>query len=178
MHIRDTRTSGNHQRRVRRYSATAIAGLAVMLGQCAPQQCAPAPPPPAAAPAGVVEQVAQATNQRRTEQGLAPLAINQAIVNAAQAHSNDQAARDTMSHTGSDGSNAGQRISRQGYTWSAWGENVAAGYTDAASVVAAWMNSPPHRDNILNSAFVEIGVGLAYAADGTPYWTQVFARPG
>ena len=33
-----------------------------------------------------------------------------------------------MTHTGSDGSDAGQRISREGYRWSAWGENVAMGY--------------------------------------------------
>ena len=37
-----------------------------------------------------------------------------------------------MTHTGSDGSDAGQRISREGYRWSAWGENVAVGYPHAA----------------------------------------------
>ena len=39
------------------------------------------------------------------------------------------------------------------------------------------MNSPLHRDNILRTSVTQIGVGLAYAADGSPYWTQVFAAP-
>ena len=40
------------------------------------------------------------------------------------------------------------------------------------------MNSPGHRANILNGNVTEIGVGLAHAADGAPYWTMVLARPG
>ena len=105
------------------------------------------------------------------------MSVDQRLTNAAQAHSADQAARDTMSHTGSDGSNAGTRISRQGYGWRAWAENVAMGYPDGASVTTAWMNSPGHRANILSASVTQIGVGLAYAADGSPYWTQVFAAP-
>ena len=95
---------------------------------------------------------------------------------AAQLHSQDQAARKTMSHVGSDGSRAGDRITRAGYAWRSWGENVAAGYGTAESVMAAWMNSPGHRANIL-SGNTEIGLGLAYASNGVPYWTQVFATP-
>ena len=83
-----------------------------------------------------------------------------------------------MSHTGSDGSNPGDRIARAGYRFSAWAENVAMGYPDAASVMDGWMNSPGHRANILSGNVTEIGVGLAYAADGAPYWTMVLARPG
>ena len=51
------------------------------------------------------------------------------------------------------------------------------GYPDAASVMDGWMNSPGHRANILSGNVTQIGVGLAYAADGSPYWTMVFARP-
>lgn len=168
------------RRRWRTYSVTGVIGLTALAGQCAPQQCAPAPPAQAPAP-GAVQQVLDITNQRRAENGLPALGLNQALVNAAQAHSADQAARNTMTHSGSDGTNAAQRIARQGYGWSAWAENVAAGYADATSVMNGWMNSRGHRENILDVrgyGFSEIGIGLAYAADGTPYWTQVFARPG
>ena len=89
----------------------------------------------------------------------------------------DQAARNLMSHTGSDGSNAATRLDRQGYAWQAWGENVAMGYRDAPSVMQGWMGSDGHRRNILSRTVTQIGVGLAYATDGTPYWTQVFAAP-
>jgi uncharacterized protein YkwD len=94
---------------------------------------------------------------------------------AAAVHSADQAARNQMTHTGSDGSNAGDRISAAGYQAGTWGENVAAGYTSASSVVAGWMGSSGHRANILNPAFTQIGVASATAADGTRYWTMVLA---
>jgi uncharacterized protein YkwD len=81
----------------------------------------------------------------------------------------------TMTHTGSDGSNAGTRIARAGFAAGAWGENVAAGYGSAASVVTGWMGSTGHRENILNGAFTQIGVGYALGSDGTPYWTMVLA---
>ena len=47
----------------------------------------------------------------------------------------------------------------------------------ADAVMAAWMNSPGHRANILNGTFTQIGIGLAYAADGTPYWAMELGRP-
>lgn len=54
------------------------------------------------------------------------------------------------------------------------GENIAAGYRSAASVVRAWLNSPGHRANILNPDFTRIGLGLAAGAGGTRYWVQDF----
>ena len=152
---------------------------ALSLAQCAPSQCAPTPAPaPAPAPFGVVQQVVDITNARRAEHGLPALGLNGLLTNAAQAHSADQAAANTMSHTGTDGSSPGDRIARAGYRFSAWGENVAAGYPDAASVMDGWMNSAGHRANILNGTFTEIGIGLAHAANGAPYWTMELARPG
>ena len=68
------------------------------------------------------------------------------------------------------------RLARVGFSWRAAAENVASGQTTAGSVMAAWMNSPGHRSNIL-STNTRIGVGFAVAADGRRYWTQVFATP-
>ena len=170
------------------FGVTALIGV----GAVAPalQQCDPPPPPPSTTtttptttttaptpPSSQVEQVVMITNQRRAENGRALLSMNVALNNAAQGHSNYQASINTMTHTGAGGTNAGQRIAAAGYSWSAWGENVAYGYPDAASVMNAWMNSSGHRANILNGNFTEIGVGLAYASDGRPYWTMVLARP-
>ena len=135
--------------------------------------CAPATP----APASTQQQVVAITNQRRAEHGLAALSINTTLTGAAQAHDNDQASDDTMSHTGTDGSNPGTRIIRSGYPVAAWGENVAGGYGTADTVMVAWMNSPGHRANILNATFTQIGIGLAYAPDGTPYWAMELGRP-
>jgi uncharacterized protein YkwD len=90
----------------------------------------------------------------------------------AAAHSADQAARKTMSHTGSDGSNAGQRLTRLGVTWSSWGENVGAGFNDPATLLQAWLASPTHRPTVLSTTYTRIGTGVATASDGTRYWTM------
>ena len=81
---------------------------AMTFGSCSPQ-CAPPPPAPAS---GAVQQVVDLTNARRAENGLPALGVNGSLINAAQGHSNDQAASNNMTHTGSDGSNPGQRIAR------------------------------------------------------------------
>lgn len=168
-------------------AALAVAALSPVLRQCDPAPtptpppatapAPPTPPPPAPEPSDVAQQVVDITNQRRAEQGLAPLTLNGLLGDAAQGHANDQAARGRMTHTGSDGSNAGQRITRTGYRWRAWGENVASGYADATAVMNGWMNSSGHRANILNATFTEIGIGIAYSSGGRPYWTMVLARP-
>lgn len=82
-----------------------------------------------------------------------------------------------MTHSGNDGSTVALRVDRVGYPWTTVAENVAVGYPDTASVMAAWMASDGHRGNIL-SANTHIGVGRAYDADGLPCWTQVFASLG
>jgi uncharacterized protein YkwD len=139
-----------------------------------PPPTAPPPPPPPP-PASTSSDAVALTNQERANAGLSPLNANGALNTAAAVHSADQAARNQMTHTGSDGSNAGGRISAAGYQPGTWGENVAAGYSSASSVVAGWMGSSGHRANILNPAFTQIGVASATAADGTRYWTMVLA---
>lgn len=130
--------------------------------------------PPAQTPQ---DRVVQLVNERRGEAGLAPVSVSGQLTTAAQNHSADQARTGVMSHTGSDGSNTGTRISRTGYRYRTYGENVAAGYGSADAVMTAWMNSSGHRANILNGNFTQIGVGLAYKSDGTPFWTMVLAAP-
>lgn len=133
-------------------------------------QCAPAASSPQA-------EIITITNQRRAEAGVGPVTVDAILVGAAQRHSEDQARNDAMSHYGSDGSDAGSRIASSGYQGRGWGENVASGYTDAAAVMSGWMASPGHRVNVLNGAFTDVGIGLAYAADGTPYWTMELGQP-
>ncbi len=138
----------------------------------APTTAAPPPSNPGATPS---PDAVALTNQQRQAAGLPALATTSALTNAAAQHSQDQAGRSSMGHTGSDGSNAGQRISANGGSFSTWAENVAAGYGSASGVVDGWMNSPGHRANILNPAMTQVGVAVATSADGTPYWTMVLS---
>ena len=143
----------------------------------------PTPKPPAGWSAYEVR-VVELTNQERGYNGCSViLAMNDKLRLAAYGHSADMIARDFFSHTNPDGEGPSQRLAEVGYDWSAWGENIAAGYTSPEEVVAGWMGSSGHRANILNCNYTEIGVGYAYAADDPGaepyhhYWTQVFARP-
>jgi uncharacterized protein YkwD len=66
-----------------------------------------------------------------------------------------------------------------GYGWSTWGENIAGGSSTPASVVTGWLNSDGHCANLMNPAFVDLGVGYYHAPGSmwTHYWTQNFAAP-
>jgi uncharacterized protein YkwD len=113
----------------------------------------------------------------------AALAWNDQLFDAAAAHSQDMAANlKTLNHTGSDGSNAGQRMTRAGYSWSGWGENIAVNYPNAASVVDGWLKSTSgHCDNIMQARFTQFAVACVNGAWGNvasaPYYTMVLATP-
>ncbi|KAB1984249.1 CAP domain-containing protein [Streptomyces triticiradicis] len=139
---------------------------------------APKPPTTTAPAAGTatpasaaVARVVALVNSERAKVGCSPVTLNAKLSQAAQAHSADMASHNTMSHTGSDGSDPGQRITRAGYLWSTYGENVAYGYSTPEQVMAGWMASAGHKRNILDCGFKEIGVGVAQPGN---YWTQDF----
>ncbi|WP_328475959.1 CAP domain-containing protein [Streptomyces sp. NBC_00377] len=136
---------------------------------------APKPPATTAPATGTatptVTRVVALVNSERAKVGCSPVTLNAKLSQAAQAHSADMASHNTMSHTGSDGSDPGQRITRAGYLWSTYGENVAYGYSTPEQVMAGWMASAGHKRNILDCGFKEIGVGVAQPGN---YWTQDF----
>lgn len=114
-------------------------------------------------------------NEERKKYGLAPLCANQKLNDAAQRHSDDQAAHNFLDHTGTDGTSVSDRITQASYEWSEVAENVAAGQADVKSVMKSWMNSPGHRENILGD-YTMFGTAYAYNADATVHhhWTQEF----
>ena len=97
---------------------------------------------------------------------------NDRLASAAAQHNLDMAETGELNHTGSDGSNAGDRLERNGYRWRSYGENIASGFTSMSAVLQAWIDSPGHCRNIMNESFEEIGIDR----QGN-YWTQVFASP-
>ena len=134
-------------------------------------------PAAAAEPAApeLLARVVELTNLERQQAGLAPLAPNPNLAQAAQGYADVLAFGDCFAHTCGPVPDFAQRLGDAGYAgWTALGENIAAGQPSPEDVVAAWMASPGHRANILNPAYTEIGVG---AAVGGPYgrnWTQEF----
>jgi uncharacterized protein YkwD len=123
--------------------------------------------------------VLELVNQERAKLKLPALKAQSQLAAAARAHSADMACSNYFSHTGLNGSTAASRITQQGYKWSAMGENIAAGSSTPEGVVQQWMNSAPHKANILSPNYTDIGVGYAYSSASTykHYWTLDFAKP-
>ena len=111
-------------------------------------------------------QVYKATNSSREGSNLAKLQLNRAMSKVARRHSLAMARAGELFHT------TDVSVYLNGVEWNAWGENV--GYTpgDVASLQQAFMNSPPHRENILNGSFHHTAIG-AVRVDGT-LWVTVF----
>jgi len=135
---------------------------------------AAAGPTPRYSPTGMVSyEIFMATNEVRTEAGCPPLRADTELIIASVRQSGYMAATGRFTHVGADGSTFVTRAHEAGYEQPS-GENIAWGFADPADVMAAWLASPPHRANILNCDAKSIGAGVRFAADGTPYYTQVF----
>jgi uncharacterized protein YkwD len=96
----------------------------------------------------------------------------------ARAHSADMAARGFFSHDTPEGLNPVHRLQRAGVAGFALaGENV--GQTNRPGpneeILEGWKRSPVHRQNLTAGPFNATGVGIARAADGTLFYTQLYA---
>lgn len=121
----------------------------------------------------VEQELVNLVNKQRAAAQLPALRVNARLLLAARNHSVNMARQGTGAHV-LDGKGPGERLRDVGYRARRWGENIAWGARTAQQVMAGWMQSPPHRANILQRGVDEIGVGMAVAGNGTPYWTQVF----
>jgi Cysteine-rich secretory protein family len=127
------------------------------------------------------------TNQIRQEQKLPALKVNAMLAKAARAFAQKVATSGKFSHD-ADGRTPVQRAESVGYKHCDIAENLAmdenAGGFDtgqlALQAIAGWMNSPPHRANILRATVSEIGVGVARAPGAKPKFISVelFGQPG
>ena len=122
-------------------------------------------------------------NEERTSRGMRRLRANAKLRRAADRHSRAMKARDFFDHTSPSGTTMLGRIKAAGYLRGAdafrVGENIAWGTQNLATpaeIVESWMESPGHRDNILNRRFRDIGVGLASGGQGAYYTTNFGTR--
>jgi uncharacterized protein YkwD len=105
---------------------------------------------------------------------------NATLARAALNHSVDMAEKDFVSHKGSDGEAVSYRAEEVGYSWITVGENISAGREDSEEVVAAWLQSPDHCENIMRKSYTEIGAACFHNKDTKykTFWTVVFGSPG
>lgn len=182
----------NLLRKIPRLSTPVKLAVCLALGlaaaSCLPeaswQQAAPVypqPPPTLAYPqpppsqgihflAEVEGEVLRLANAARYQQGLPPLAGDQALTGTARRHSGDMLARSFFSHVNPDGSSLSQRLPR-GYgpvlrqsgenIWMGSGQNTYDPRHLAGTIMTTLMASPGHRHNLLDPHYTHLGVGVA-----------------
>jgi hypothetical protein len=108
------------------------------------------------------------------------LKVNALLVQAAQAKANDMASKGYFSHVTPEGKTPWEWIKEAGYSYVYAGENLAVNFTESEDVNNAWLNSPGHRANIVNTKFTEIGIATAegmYNGRKATYVVQMFGTP-
>lgn len=147
---------------------------------------APVPPQPSApAPLGAVDlstleqKLYVLQNAFRNAQSLGSLQLDPRLVAIARMRAQDMVARNYFSHTAPTGETAFGLLSQAGYFYTIAGENIARNnYPDAESASIAmdgFLNSPSHKENVMDGRFKNVGIGVAVAPDGMKYFAVVFA---
>ena len=127
-----------------------------------------------------VQKVIDQTNQKRQQLGLVPLKYNSLLSESAIKKAQDMFANNYWAHTSPLGTTPWDFFKSVGYKYSVAGENLARDFYDTDSLMKAWMNSPTHRDNIINSKYQEIGIGVVNGILGgvkTTLVVQHFGTP-
>lgn len=106
------------------------------------------------------KQVIELTNTERQKLGLEPLVLNQNLAEAALAKGQDMFSDQYWSHTAPDGVEPWYFIKQAGYRYQVAGENLARDFANTENMILAWMASPTHRANIVNSKYDEIGIAV------------------
>ncbi len=116
-------------------------------------------------------------NVARESRGLPPLGSSAKLNAAAQNWTDAMVASGNFSE-----GDPGARASAAGFSWATVGENIATGYTTPRRVVAGWMQSPPHCQNILDPVYTVVGTGvdprpIRGFGRNSATWTQDFGLP-
>ncbi|WP_293863052.1 CAP domain-containing protein [uncultured Alsobacter sp.] len=149
----------------------ALAAFALLAGARADMATA-APRASATKPAS--DGSAAAVSRLRTAQGLSPVTADPALVRLARQQAEAMARAATMSHDV--GGSFRSRLAAGGVKAARAAENIGAGQTSLAQMLADWMTSPGHRDNLMMREATRIGLASVQGPGG-PYWALVIASP-
>lgn len=120
------------------------------------------------------------TNTERANNGVQHLQYNEQLSSAAYLKAQDMFARQYWAHNAPDGTTPWQWFAKVDYNYAYAGENLAKNFTTSSATIAAWMASPEHRKNMLDTHYSDIGLAVV---DGTLHGKQtklivaLFASP-
>jgi len=126
----------------------------------------------------LADQVLQLVNLERADEGLPPVVRNPALEKIADDYACRMITGDFFGHTDpADGYGPGDRAVVGKYAFYAVGENLAAGQQTPAEVMRVWMESPAHRDIILDEKWNDVGISVRQGGEYAIYWVQEFGAP-
>ncbi len=126
------------------------------------------------------DEVIKLTNEERAKNGLAPLAINAALSQAALAKAQHMFTEQYWAHVSPSGREPWDFIRNSGYAYTVAGENLARDFMQSNDMVSAWMASPTHRANIVGTEYEETGIAVINGelkGTETTLVVQLFGKP-
>jgi hypothetical protein len=127
-----------------------------------------------------IDEVVRATNETRASSGLKPLAYNEKLADAARRKAANMLSENYWAHNSPSGKSPWVWFKEAGYSYVFAGENLAKDFGDTGRMMNAWMASPTHKDNIINSKYTEIGIAVvpgSLEGKETVLVVQLFGAP-
>ncbi len=121
------------------------------------------------------EKMVNLINQERAKLRVEPVRVDPAMTAVAEAHAKDMFLRHYFSHVTPEGLNAGDRLEKAGILFTVAGENIAYA-PDLMTAHNGLMDSPGHRQNIMDPSFRRIGIGIISTVTWGTMFVQDFAN--
>jgi uncharacterized protein YkwD len=125
------------------------------------------------------EQCLGEVNRLRRAHGLESLDFDEELLEVARAYSRRMAEEKFFSHADPEGRSVRERVNEAGISWQMVGENLAYsnGYINpVAASLRGWMESAPHKRNLLEAGFQQTAIGVWISSNGTVYFTEIFMK--
>ncbi len=126
------------------------------------------------------DKVLAMVNKEREKKDQPKLVMDSLLQKSAQMKAEDMAKRGYFSHNTPDGKDPWHWLKINGVSYAAAGENLAMNFNNASEVVPAWMNSPKHKENIMNEQYLLTGIGVAkgkFKGKDTIFIAEFYSKP-
>ncbi|MCM1087452.1 MAG: leucine-rich repeat protein [Muribaculaceae bacterium] len=121
------------------------------------------------------EKILESVNAARMKEGKIPLIMSSTLRETARRKSLDMLNKNYFDHKNTDGTYTSDWLTKCGYPWYMWAENIAYNYESAERLYDQWWNSTGHRNNMMHSSLRAIGIGVYKDSNGRIMGTQVFS---
>lgn len=173
-------TEGTAETKFGTYDAITRVQMAVFikrildLDEAPPSSGLPSVPDVPAANEKIMDEIVVLINKERAKVGAPALKVHEGVEDIALIKSKDMVDNNYFAHESPTLGLYSDLLRKAGISYRAAGENLVAGYTTAESAVNAWMNSPGHKQNLLNPIYTHTGVGTYTGGPYRMYHTQIF----